>query len=504
MKISILSFALLALNSNYSVTAQAPALQWQRSIGGTDDDDAFSIQQTSDGGYIIAGSSKSNDGDFTGNHGGYDYSISKLDGAGNIAWNKSLGGSGDDMASSIQQTSDGGYIVAGKSNSTDGDATGNNGQFDYWIVKLDPSGNISWQKSLGGSDDDYANCIQQTTDGGFIVVGDTYSIDGDVTGLHGWGDFWIVKLNISGDITWQRSLGGTNFDGAESIQQTTDGGYIVAGLSGSNDGDVTVNNGQYDFWIVKLDDTGSISWQKSFGGNSDDVALSIQQTADGGYVVAGLTTSITGFWDYWIIKLDGIGSISWDSVVGGGNSDRAASIQQTIDEGYIVAGNTGSNDGDVTGNHGNVDSWVVKLDNVGIISWQKSLGGNNNDYANSVIQIADGSYVVLGLSDSNNGDVSGNHGGFDSWIVKLDAESGLKEIDTLKLSIYPNPTSGKLIITSVYEEIGKPYSITDVLGNIVSQGIINSISVELDITLFDSGVYYIYTENAIATKLVKL
>lgn len=504
MKISVLFLALLALNSNYFVSAQVPALQWQKSIGGTDDDDASCIQKTSDGGYIVAGSSKSNDGDITGNHGGYDYLVSKLDGSGNISWKKSLGGSGDDMASSIQQTSDGGYIVAGKSNSNNGDATGNNGQFDYWIVKLDPSGNISWQKSLGGSNDEYANCIKQTIDGGFIVAGDTYSNDGDVTGMQGWGDFWVVKLDVTGNITWQRSLGGSNFDGAESIQQTTDGGYIVAGVSNSNDADVTVNNGQYDFWVVKLNDTGSISWQKSFGGNSDDVAMSVQQTIDDGYVVAGLTSSNIGLWDYWIIKLDGIGSISWDSVVGGGNSDRATSIQQTIDEGYIVAGHTGSNDGDVNGNHGNVDSWVVKLDIFGNISWQKSLGGSNDDYANSVIQNADGSYVVAGLSNSNNGDVNGNHGGYDSWIVKLDAESGLEEINNLKLSIYPNPTLGKLIITSVNEEMGKLYCITDVFGNIVSQGIINTIPVELDITGFDSGVYYIYTENAIATKLFKL
>jgi len=347
---------------------QAPAIEWEKSLGGSSSENASSIQQTTDGGYIVAGSSNSNDGDVSGNNGQSDYWIVKLDASGNITWEKSLGGSNSDGAKSIQQTTDGGYIVAGISLSNDGDVSGNHGSYDYWIVKLDASGNITWEKSLGGSSADEASSIKQTSDGGYIVAGRSYSNDGDVSGNHGSGDNWIVKLDASGNITWEKSLGGSNDDWAFSIQQTSDGGYIVAGYSDSNDGDVSSTNGSSDYWIVKLDASGNITWEKSLGGSSGDQARSIQQTSDGGYIVAGYSpsndgdvSSNNGLSDYWIVKLDASGNITWEKSLGGSSADHANSIQQTSDGGYIVAGRSTSNDGDVTGNHGGQDIWVVKL-----------------------------------------------------------------------------------------------------------------------------------------------
>jgi hypothetical protein len=172
-----------------------PTVKWQKSLGGSDYDDASSIQQTTDGGFIVAGQTKSNNGDVSGKHGNYDYWIVKLDADGNLVWQKCLGGSDFDEAQSIQQTTDGGFIVAGHSKSNNGDVSGNQGHEDYWIVKLDKDGNLVWQKSLGGSDYDFAYSIQQTTDGGFIVAGQSASNDGDVSGNHGSGDDWIVKLD---------------------------------------------------------------------------------------------------------------------------------------------------------------------------------------------------------------------------------------------------------------------------------------------------------------------
>ena len=403
-----------------------PLIEWQKCLGGSSTDRANSIQQTSDGGYIVAGSIESNNGDVTGNHGGWDYWVVKLDSNGNIIWQKSLGGSGIDEAQSIQQTTDGGYIVAGISDSNDGDVTDNHGYFNYWVVKLDASGNIIWQKSLGGSGIDEAQSIQQTTDGGYIVAGMSSSKNGDVTGNHGGWDYWVVKLDASGNIIWQKSLGGTGEDYTFSIQQTSDTGYIVAGYSDFNDGDVTGNHGNGDYWVVKLDANGNIIWQKSLGGSSWDVANCIQPTGDGGYVVAGVSSSndgdVTGNhggWDYWVAKLDANGNIIWQKSLGGSGNDEAKSIQQTTDEGYIVAGVSYSNDGDVTGNHGNGDNWVVKLDANGNIIWQKSLGGSGNDVAQSIQQTTDGWYIVAGMSSSNDGDVTGNHGGWDYWVVKL-------------------------------------------------------------------------------------
>ena len=415
----------ILLITGFSI-GQVPVIEWQKSLGGTGFDYASSIQETSDGGYIVAGRSTSNDGDVTGNHGGYDFWVVKLDINGNITWQKSLGGSNVDYAFSIQETSDNGYIVAGRSSSNDGDVTGNHGSDDFWIVKLDINGNFTWQKSLGGSNQDYANSIQQTTDGGYIITGFSESNNGDVTGNHGLVDFWIVKLDINGNITWQKSLGGSNDDRANSIQETSDGGYIVAGRSSSNDGDVTGNHGSDDFWIVKLDINGNITWEKSLGGTGTESALSIQQTLDGGYIVAGRSTSndgdLTGNYggyDIWIVKLDINANITWQKSLGGTGAEYANSIQETSDGGYIVAGYSQSNDGDVTANNGSFDFWIIKLDVNGNITWEKSLGGSDFDSAHSIHQTTDGGYIVAGSSLSNDGDVTVNYGNNDCWIVKF-------------------------------------------------------------------------------------
>jgi hypothetical protein len=227
---------------------------WQKSLGGSSNDFANYIQQTTDGGYIVAGFSSSNDGDVTGNHGGEDYWIVKLDTLGNIMWQKSLGGSSDEEATFVQQITSG-YIVAGYSKSLEGDVTGNHGHNDYWIVKLDTGGNIIWEKSYGGSDDDYATSIHQVDDSAYIVSGSSVSNDYDVTGNHGgfiYGDYWIVKLDTAGAIIWEKTYGGGAIDYCAFALPTAQGRLILAGYSNSIDGDVTNNHGAYDFWIVLL------------------------------------------------------------------------------------------------------------------------------------------------------------------------------------------------------------------------------------------------------------
>ncbi|MGB3074225.1 MAG: hypothetical protein WBB36_02835, partial [Chitinophagales bacterium] len=189
-----------------------------------------------------------------------------------IEWQKCLGGSGYEIAKSVQQTSDGGFIVAGYTESTDGDISGNHGGSDYWVVKLDSHGVMEWQKCLGGSYYEFAHSVQQTTDKGFIVAGYSSSNDGDVSGNHGDYDYWIVKLDSTGTMEWQKCLGGSKYDAAHSIQQTSDGGFIVAGETGSTIGDVSGNHGSGDYWVVKLDGSGNIEWQKCLGGNDYDVA----------------------------------------------------------------------------------------------------------------------------------------------------------------------------------------------------------------------------------------
>jgi len=484
-----------------------PDIVWQKSLGGSDGDWARFIQQTSDGGFIVAGYSKSNDGDVSGNHGGVDYWVVKVNSAGDIVWQKFLGGSSDDYANSVQQTADSGFIVAGYSKSNDGDVSGHHGStdyYDYWVVKLDSSGDIEWQKSLGGSDWDWAYSIDQTADGGFIVAGYSKSNDGDVSGNHGSYDYWVVKLNSAGDIEWQKSLGGSSSDWAHSIQQTSDGGFIVAGYSKSNDGDVSGHHGSthpdsltYDYWVVKLNSAGDIVWQKSLGGSSSDLTHSIQQTSDGGFIVAGYSKSNDGdvsghhgsthpdslTYDYWVVKLDSVGEIVWQKSLGGSDWDWAFSIDQTADGGFIVAGSSKSNDGDVSGHHGSThpdsltyDYWVVKLNSVGEIVWQKSLGGSDEDHARSIQQTADGGFIVVGFSESNDGDVSGNHGSthpdsltYDYWVVKLSPDDGIAEGRgerpfALAIGAYPNPFNSSVAIAA---PAGAEMEIYDVNGRMI-------------------------------------
>jgi len=495
-------FALILFNGvNNKSQAQAPAIQWQKCLGGPDGDAAYSIQQTNDGGFIVAGVTSSNDGHVWGNHGGSDAWVVKLDSSMFIHMQKCLGGTGADFAYSIKQTSDGGFIVAGFTMSNDGDVSGNHGWNDAWVVKLNSSGDIEWQKCLGGTNDDYAYSIQQTSDGGFIVAGETNSNDGDVSGNHGWNDAWVVKLNSLGDIEWQKCLGGTNNDYARSIQQTSDGGFIVAGYTSSNDGDVSGNHENGKYWVVKLNSSGTILWQKCLGGTVyGAIAYSIQQTSDGGFIVAGETRSYNGDVsgnhggiDYWVVKLDSLGDIEWQKCLGGTNNDYARSIQQTSDGGFIVAGYTSSNDGDVSGFHGYSDYWVVKLNSSGDIEWQKCLGGTNDDWARSIKQTSDGGFIVAGFTASNDGDVSGNQGNSDAWVVKLTNEPDrINEIENYNsLSIYPNPFREKAIITFDNPKNEKyRLLIIDVTGKVVME--INEIygnTVEIDGSNLSAGVY---------------
>lgn len=434
-------FSVFGIIQAFSATAQAPVIQWQKSLGGTGNDYANSVHQTSDGGYIVAGYTSSNDGDVSGNHGGTDVWVVKLDNAGNIQWQKALGGSGDDVANYVQQTMDGGYIIAGKTYSNDGDVTGNHGNADAWAVKLDNAGNIQWQKTLGGTNNDGANSVEQLADGSYILGCFAISENtGDIIGSHGAAECWVVSLSSTGSIQWSLCLGGQSYEYARQVKQTADGGFVMGGFTSSIDGDVSGNHGNVDYFVVKLDNIQEKQWKKVFGGTGTDILTSVIQTTDGGYIAAGHVFSQDGdivgsgfhgtfFNDYWVIKLDTAGTIQWKKALGGSGNDWAQSIQQTVDGGYIIFGFTTSNDGDVSGNNGYLDHWMVKLNSSGTVEWQKALGGTgqegNNliefqaDGAHSIQQTADTGYIVAGYSKSNDGDVSGNHGNFDYWVVKL-------------------------------------------------------------------------------------
>jgi hypothetical protein len=494
--------------------AQAPAIEWQKSFGGSTIDEAKSVQQNTDGSYIIAGYTQSNNGDVTGNHGNSDYWVVKLATTGYIQWQKTLGGTGDEYAYSIQQTSDGGYIVAGYTNSNNGDVTGNHGNNDYWVVKLSDAGIIQWQKTFGGTQNDYAYSIQQTRDGGYIVAGSTSSNDGDVTGNHGGSDMWILKLSATGNIQWQKALGGTYGDAGYSIQQTTDGGYIAVGFTASSDGDVINHIGALDDWVVKLTNTGTIEWQKSLGGTASEIANSVEQTSDGGYIIAGITRSydgdVTGYhggngYDYWIVKLSGMGIIQWQKTLGGTEDDYTWSIKQTMDGGYVVGGSSLSNDGDISGNHGNYDFWVVKLSNTGAIQWQKTLGGNFSEFGLSIQVTSDGGSIVAGSSGFVSGDVTTNQGSSDCWVVKLAPDPlSSNDLSKMVLKVFPNPATARLTIQNPDNFPIDKIIITDLAGKTVQQQEQNV--TQINVEQLASGTYILQAysgEKKYTTKFLK-
>jgi hypothetical protein len=339
--------------------------QWAGVLGGTHLDGLNSVKQTADGGYVCAGYTRSNDGEVSGNHGGYDAWLVKLGTNGAIQWQKCFGGTADDGFSSVEQTGDGGYVAAGWTESQNGDVSGNHGFRDAWVVKTDASGNSQWRKCFGGSDYDEARQVQETADGGYVFAGYTYSQNGDVSGYHGGEDGWIVKLNTNGVIEWERVMGGTNVDEFWSVQQTQDGGYVAAGVTYSGDGDITLTNTNYDGygWVVKLDGSGNTQWQKFIGGGPDAQFRSVCQTSDGGYLATGLESSIDVFYDLHVCKLGATGELQWRRRLGGSGTDYGHAVRQASDGGYIVVGETTSLDGDIdpAHAHGDFDIWVIKL-----------------------------------------------------------------------------------------------------------------------------------------------
>jgi len=414
--------------------AQSPLIEWQKTIGGTSQDDATAVCSSPGGGFIVVTNSSSTNGDLNASYGQEDIWALKFDSSGSLLWKKHFGGSLQDIAKSVVALKDG-YIIAGYTASNDHDLAGNhgtNGSTDYWILKIDLHGNNTWSKCFGGSDYDYANSIDTTADGGFIVTGMSSSRDGDVTGDHGNGDCWMVKLTASGAITWERSVGGVNPDVGNCVKTDRDGNYAVFGFSFSADADVAQNNRSGNAWLFKISTVGGMQWQRSFGGDLPDYGQQLMLTKDGGYALAAYAYSHVagnhGSADYYVIKLNGNGDTEWQYYFGGDNTDIATGLVEASSGGFLVIGYSASNSGDFIGSKGNEDGWLLKIDASGKKEWVKSLGGTADDRLNGLITTPGGGYVLVGSTKSVNGDVTGSHGNADAWILKLGCEPLQAEI----------------------------------------------------------------------------
>ena len=396
------------------------------------------------------------------------FSISFVGYSQDIIWEKSYGGTHADYLFDAQPTADYGFILAGSSLS---DKTGNktddnHGDLDFWIWKMKENGELDWQKSFGGSGFDFLQSIKNTRDGGFILAGTSNSSKSfqKKDNCKGLSDFWVIKLNAAGDEQWQRTIGGSGQDELVCAFQTKDGGYILGGSSSSNPNSISDSKlnedsfatdiysksekcrGSMDYWIVKLDKEGIIQWQKTYGGQYSDVLRSMEQTSDNGYILAGYSNSPVsgdkteqnkGVGDYWILKINDVGAIQWQKTYGGDGDDQPYVIHQTKDEGYIVGGNSNSTnaltaEGGIVGN--GTDYWILRIDREGTVVWSKTYDFGKVDILTSLVENDNKTYLIGG--HARNSRPKSNGGSLVSKAVGLVAKEkdGINDYIAIKIN----------------------------------------------------------------------
>lgn len=464
-------------------------LVWAKSYGGSGNDVCNQVINTKDGGLLLVGSTNSTSGDVVKNQGKTDVWMIKLSAIGDIQWQKTFGGGFEDEGKSIVQTIDGGYVVVGTTYSRNGDITLNKGISDVWVFKVDSIGNFLWQKTFGGNNLDEGNSIATLKDGSLIIGASTSSANGDVTNKKLGQDAWVIKLNFSGILQWQKTFGGNANEFVSSIKPSNDGSLFFVGATTSNDIDVSGNHGSQDLWLVKMDSTANLIWQKCFGGSLADVGNDLVLLADGSLAAVGYTSSNngnvqgnSGLTDIWTIHVSSQGDLLFQNCLGGSGSEIGNAICATNDNNFLCFGRTNSNDGDVPRVTNGIDQWLIKIaltntivfqnvygastskaknffnqvafspfdkgsvavgfsnsielaeykgkndffvskfDSLGVVKWSKSYGGSESDIATSVCMGKDSSYWIAGYTISDDGDISASIGSVDGWIINIDQD----------------------------------------------------------------------------------
>jgi hypothetical protein len=432
-------------SSWYSVSCPTPTIcsQFQKTFGGTGLELGYTVEQTSDGGYILA-CTTSSFGSV-----GYNSYLVKTDGDGNLLWSKNIEGSSDELTYSVVQTSDGGYILTGITNLS------GSGVNEIYLIRTDNSGNLLWSKTFGGTNDDYAWSVRQTSEGGFIIGASTKSFGA------GNYDFYLIKTDGSGNLLWSNTYGGTGDERAWYVQQTSDGGYIMGGITNS------FGAGGYDYYLVKTDSIGNLTWNKTYGGSAGDWALSLQQTSDGGYIITGYTASFgAGQFDWYLVKTDGSGNLLWNKTYGGSGDDIARSVHQIIDGGFIITGYTTSFGA------GGYDCYLVRTDGSGNLTWSRTYGGINNDLGYYVQQTSDKGLIMTGMSESFGAgqkdvylvktDENGDGGGCNTTIPVTNVSSPISTVT----SPIPTVTSPATSVTNPTTIVTSPATIVTKLCNL--------------------------------------
>ncbi len=467
---NLISSILFLVITIFLITKSFAQISFERTYGGVDFDRGKSVQQTTDGGYAIVGITSSFGA------GSNDVYLIKTDSIGDTIWTRTYGGVDIDIGNSFQQTLDGGYIVVGSTRSF------GMGNYDVYLIKTDASGDIVWTKTFGGIDSDFGSSVQQTSDGGYIIAGATRSF-----GLGSY-DTYFIKTDSSGDSLWTRTYGGMDNDQALSVWETTDGGFISVGLTKS------FGAGDYDIYLIRTDSSGDTLWTRTYGDTTADQGYSVQQTSDGGYIVAGNTVRGNGFYDFYLIKTDSSGDSLWTRTYGGSADDAAEFVRQTLDDGFILTGYTDSYGA------GGSDVYIVRTNSSGDTLWTRTYGDSLSDAGYVVQETTDGGYIITGQTEPDSAP-----GNVDVYLIKMTepvtgiGESGRVSLFPKKFSLaqnFPNPFNPMTAIKYQIPELSNvTLKVYDVLGSEVATLVneekpVGSYEVEFNASNLPSGIYF--------------
>ncbi len=451
IKNSVLYVILTLVFLHSPLFGQAPDTVWMKTYGGTNYDRCFSVQQTTDGGYILGAMTMSYGA------GDIDFWLIKTNTFGDTLWTKTYGGDTTDEAMSVQQTTDGGYFVAGRSKSF------GPGFIQIYFIKTDSLGDSIWAKTLDANSVCYD--ARQTADTGYIIAGSIFGATEDI---------YLIKTNSLGDTLWSKIYGGGGADLCWSVRQTTDGGYILVGITGS------FGAGSSDIWLLKTDENGDTLWTKTYGGTSWDYGISVDQTDDGGYIVTGRTNSFcVGYSDIWLLRTDANGDTLWAKTYGEAGCEGGRYVQQTSDGGFIVVAFTDSYGA------GDENAWILKTDSNGDTLWTVLYGGPEWDHLFAGQQTSDEGYVFAGHTTSWGSGVS------DVWLVKTEPDTfSIKERSIIvKDQVYKGPT---VISGPILQPDGKNCKIFDITGRVVVPDKIKP------------GIYFVEIDGKITRKIIKI
>jgi hypothetical protein len=523
----ILFTCFMLINSVLLLSAQKARITqvWDKTFGGSGEEVPRRAVATSDGGFIITGRSSSPaNGDKTEafKGGAFDYWIVKTDRNGNKLWDKSYGGAGDDVAQCILLTADGHYLVGGYSTSGIGGdkSQANRGDWDFWLLKIDASGRKIWDKTFGGSSKDIINAIVATTDGGYLLGGPSSSTnngDRSIPSRGSW-DYWVVKIDSLGNKVWDQAYGGSGRDDLMAMIATPDNGFLLAGWSesGVSNDKISPSFGQSDEWIIKINASGAIQWQKALGGDSNDYPTNVILTENGDFLISGYSSSIRsgnksenalGQTDYWVIRLNALGTIIWDKTFGGSGLEQMENISlSTVAGNILLAGFSAS---PVSGNktepnRGGSDYWLIEIDSLGNKIWEKVYGGSGDDRLFGIVPaVEENRFLLVGQSNSPiSGEKSeASRGGNDYWVVNVSIEpNSIAQTPTTEapFSLYPNPATERIM---VYAPASEPITLhlTDVTGKYLRtlyQGIPAENGMEVEFQNRSAGIYFLQLQTA--------